>query len=106
MKKLGVLLLAVVLILALAACRKRNNTPETTPTVATTVPTTVPETTPVLPETMPTLETNIPDPNVDSSMPGMNDGTDTTENTGNGDDGAINSQNPEMGADSRMRRGQ
>ncbi len=117
MKKLSAVLLAVVLVLSLAACRMRNDTPETTPTVVTTLPTTAPETAPVQTEPMPTLETNIPDPNVDNSMPGMNNGTDGTENSGNGsgnnsdsgsgnsDEGAIGNQNPETGADSRMGRG-
>ena len=89
MKKFGVLFLCMILILSLAACGRRDKNKETMPTVTTTIPTTMPETVPIIPETDPTLGTNIPDPNVDSSMPildnGM-DGLDGTESTGIGDE--------------------
>ena len=82
MKKTLVLLLALGLAATLAACGRRKNentTPNTTmPTRATTAPTT--EVT-----ILPTLETNIPDPDVNSTMPDMTDGignTDATHSTG------------------------
>lgn len=106
MKKFGVLFLCLILVLSFAACGRRNKNQETQPTVNTTVPTTMPETMPMIPEMDPTLGTNIPDPNVDSTMPGMDngmDGFDGADSTGTTD--GENSQNPEAGANYGMRRG-
>lgn len=79
MKKLSIFTLAVILVLGLTACgRKNNNEPTTVPT------TTAPSTTPTILPTEP-MTTNIPDPSVDTSMPSMSDATagmDTTETTG------------------------
>ena len=82
MRKFSVLTIALVLIIALAACRRGNNNettpstaPSTRPTTATQAPTTRPSTAPtILPTIDPTLDTNIPDPSVDTSMPDMTDG--------------------------------
>ena len=79
MKKIAIFFLTLGLAATLAACGRRDNantTPSTTaPTRATTTPTT--EAT-----ILPTLETNIPDPNADSSMPDMTGSTETTHDTG------------------------
>lgn len=63
MKASIILSLAVALALSLSACGRRNE-PATMPT-ADTVPYT--DTTPTV--TLPPLETNIPDPSVDTQMP-------------------------------------
>ena len=77
MKKLCVAALLGLMVLSLAACGRKNDMmPTTKPTtVPTTVPatTTVPQTT-VMPEIDPTLDTNIPDENVNGNS------TDTTAN--------------------------
>ena len=69
MKTSVILSLAVALALSLSACRRRND-PATMPTTDT-VPYT--DTAPTV--TLPPLETNIPDPEVDTSMT-----TEATEN--------------------------
>ena len=95
MKKLFTIALTLVLTFSLAACgceaqkttpattaptKAPTTAPTTTPTTApTTAPTTVPTT---IPPMDPTLETNIPDPSVDTSMPDVTefmptDGTET-----------------------------
>ena len=76
MKKIITFVILLIVCCALVACGRKNNTPATT--APTTRPTTAPTTTPTtLPTTatMPTLETNIPDPEVDTSMT-----TEATEN--------------------------
>lgn len=88
MKKLFTIVLAFVLTFVLAACgcQAQETAPTTVATVpATTVPvTTAPTTEATIPSTMepmdPTIETNIPDPDVDNSTPGMTE--DSTESTG------------------------
>ncbi|MBO5836541.1 MAG: hypothetical protein J6Q92_01460 [Oscillospiraceae bacterium] len=78
MKKISIIALMLVATLSLAACGRRDE-PDTTPT--TTAPTT--EMT-IFPSTDPIIETNIPDPSVDTSMPDMTDmidGMDGTDNT-------------------------
>ena len=76
MKKLSMIALVLVLTLALAACGRRNNNETTAPT--TTEPSTDMT---IIPDIDPTIETNIPDPNVDTSMPMYTDGTDSTDAT-------------------------
>ena len=72
MKRFIAIFAAAILCMACAACGCRNSAPATTPTIRPTVPTT-------MPATLPTMETNIPDPEVNdnSTM-----GTDSTDSTG------------------------
>lgn len=78
MKKFIAIAAVVAMIcLVCAACGCSNSAPATTPTVRPTVPTTIPA-------TLPTMETNIPDPEVNDNstvdtLP--TDITGTTENT-------------------------
>ena len=77
MKRMTAIFAAAILCLACAACGCRNNAPATTPTIRPTVPTT-------MPATLPTMETNIPDPEVNdnSTMDTMpTDFTDMTDST-------------------------
>ena len=71
MKKCIILAWTLILALSLCACGRNHTT--TVPTTFNTTPSTDMN---ILPDTMPTLETNIPDPNVDTQMPGYTDGTD------------------------------
>ena len=74
MKKISLLLLALAMAFSIIACGRRNND---TPTVP---PTILPDVTmPSLPEIDPTLDTNIPDPSVNTEMPSYTDGTDPSE---------------------------
>ena len=69
MKKYSMIALILVLTVSLCACGRRNKeSVVTNPTVTTPAVTTAP----TKPATEPTLETNIPDPEVDhnSTMPG------------------------------------
>lgn len=63
MRKCCMIALTVILALSLAACGRRNDTPDTGMTI--------------LPNMDPTIHTNIPDPDVDTKMPMYTDGTDT-----------------------------
>ena len=70
MKKISIAVLAAILVLSMAACgRKQDNTP-------TTMPTTQPTKMTILPNIDPTLDTNIPDPNINTEIPTYTDGTD------------------------------
>ena len=77
MKKIIAFVIVLIVCCALVACGRGNDTPATTApaTRPTTAPTTAPTTLPTTAATMPTLETNIPDPEVDTSMT-----TEATEN--------------------------
>lgn len=82
MKKFGMIAMALILTLSLCACRRRDPSETTTPTTTqpTTAPTTAPATAPtteptVMPD-LPDMDTNIPDPTVDSN---------STDETDNGD---------------------
>lgn len=71
MKALVTTLLATLFALSLTACGCSSNMPiETQPPVST-----------ILPDTIPTLDTNIPDPEVDTQMPIYTDGADSSINT-------------------------
>lgn len=84
MKKFGMIAMALILTLSLCACGRRNNSEPTTPTVPkqpttapTAAPTTAPTTEPTVMPDLPDMDTNIPDPTVDSnSTDGMTDGND------------------------------
>lgn len=90
MKKLFTVALALVLTFSMAACgcQAQDKTPATT--APTTVPTTAPTTTPTTAPTMPmdpTVETNIPDPSVDPSMPDNGSASEESGNNGSGENG-------------------
>ena len=72
MKKFLVIATIIALALSVAGCR-RNMAEDTRPSTTapvTVAPTTEPTTMPsIIPSIDPTLETNIPDPDVDTSMP-------------------------------------
>ena len=71
MTKFTVFALVMVLIFTFTACGKKTDTPKATAPVATQ-----PETEDMtIPTIDPTMGTNIPDPEVDSSMPDMTDPT-------------------------------
>lgn len=72
MKKYVMIALVLVLALSLCACGRRNDTP------VNTMPSTDMS---VIPDMDATLDTNIPDPNVDTEMPLYTDNTNSTENT-------------------------
>ena len=72
MKKLSIIALILVLVLALAACGKKNDTGDQN----TTVPTTGSS---VLPEMDPTMDTNIPDDNINGNSTDTTGTTDTTD---------------------------
>lgn len=75
MKKIAIFALVLVLALGLCACGRRNDTP------VNTMPSTDMS---IIPDMDATLDTNIPDPNVDTEMPLYTDNTNSTENmTGN-----------------------
>ena len=63
MKKYRIIALTIILALSFAACGRNNDTGNNDMTI--------------LPDTMPTLETNIPDPDVDTKMPIYTDGADS-----------------------------
>lgn len=74
MKKISILFLAAMLAVGLSACGRRNDKDNNKNDMT------------VLPSTLPTLETNIPDPDTDTSLPMYTDGTGTTDSTTNGTD--------------------
>ena len=63
MKKCSIIALAVILALSFAACGRNNDNRDNGMTI--------------MPDAMPTLETNIPDPDVDTKIPMYTDGTDS-----------------------------
>ena len=67
MKKYCMIALTIVLALSITACGRRNDTAETEMTI--------------LPTMDPTINTNIPDPDVDPKMPVYTDGTNATDGT-------------------------
>lgn len=75
MKKLSIFVLVLVLALAMAACGKKDDTGSQN----TTVPTTGNS---ILPEMDPTMDTNIPDDNVNGNSTDTTGTTNTTENSG------------------------
>lgn len=88
MRKFTIFALVFVLAFALTACGRRDNTPTETTPAATQAPTEQA----TIPTIDPTMGTNIPDPEVDTSMPDLMDptgesGTATNEN-GSGTQGS------------------
>lgn len=83
MKKLITIIIVFAVIASFAACRKSSEPETVAPTTdtATAETTMIPD---IIPEVLPTLETNIPDPSVDTEMPMYTDGTDNpTDETEN-----------------------
>ncbi len=86
MKKIGLFLIAALLLLSITGCGRRDENPPTTPTTGTTpatapatTPATVPPTTQGSPDMDPTMDTNIPDPNTNGDIPDMEDGMEPTD---------------------------
>ena len=73
MKKISILVLSLLLALSIAACGRNNDKENVTPSNAQPS-----QTTPILPDMDPTLDTNIPDPNINTEIPSYTDGTDPT----------------------------
>lgn len=63
MKKCAMIVLAVIVAVSFVACGRNNDQADNNMTI--------------LPDSMPTLDTNIPDPDVDTKMPIYTDGADT-----------------------------
>ena len=86
MKQLFAIALALVLVIGLRACGRNREEPTTAPTVQTTTTPTTAATVPTTRETEPildpTMQTNIPDPSVDTSMPDMTELLPTEEGSG------------------------
>jgi hypothetical protein len=83
MKKLILIILAFAIAASLVACGCSRSMDSETSNPTTNPPTTEPS---VLPDILPTMETNIPDPSVDTQMPVYTEGeeaTDRTEPNGN-----------------------
>lgn len=77
MKKFTVIALALIVMVSLAACGRNKNEASTPTTTAPTTEATTDR------DVMPTIETNIPDPSVDTEMPIYTDGTDGTDGNDN-----------------------
>ena len=94
MKKIGLIAITVLFAFSVCACSRKDTTAPTMPQEVTQAPTVAPTT---LPEIDPTLDTNIPDPTVNSNSQGMDFGTDdtnpssTSENSDIGTDNSMNS---------------
>ncbi|MBQ6839457.1 MAG: hypothetical protein IJO45_02055 [Oscillospiraceae bacterium] len=91
MRKFTIFALVLVLAFALTACGRRNDTPTEAVPPATQAPTQQS----TMPTIDPTMGTNIPDPEVDSTMPDLMDptGGSDPETGGNGSGGQDSSGN-------------
>ena len=78
MKKISMAILALAVVLTLAACGCQNSNKPTNTTGMT-----------ILPDMDNTIGTNIPDPDVDTSMPIYTEGTDTTDDSSMTDETVI-----------------
>ena len=76
MKKGIIFALLIILTVSFSACGRGGDKETSIPTIIPTTDMTI------LPDTMPTIGTNIPDPDVDTSMPMYTDGTGATDSTG------------------------
>lgn len=76
MKKLFAIMISLLIVASFAACGCMRST-----TGESTVPSSTTNTPSTMPDIIPTMETNIPDPSVDTEMPIYTDGTDQTDNT-------------------------
>ena len=66
MKKISLALTAAIIVISLFACGHRQ---ETDPSITSIPPTTMP----IIPEADPPLETNIPDPHINTEIPTYTD---------------------------------
>ena len=73
MKRITIFFITALVAISLVACGRNNSTP-----AESTAPSTDMN---ILPDMDPTLDTNIPDPSVDTSMPMYTDGTENTTAT-------------------------
>ena len=72
MKTIISLITVLIIALSLSACGCSNSTSSDTTDPGTTI----------LPSILPTLDTNIPDPEIDTQLPMYTEGTDPTQTTG------------------------
>ena len=72
MKTISLLVLVLVMAFSLIGCRRKDNTPPTETTIPAIQETTTPTT---MPQTEATMETNIPDPTVESNSDMSEDNT-------------------------------
>ncbi len=80
MKKYFAIALLVLVAASFAACGCQRTMDESTGDTTTTAPNAESN---VLPDVIPTMDTNIPDPSVDTEMPIYTENTDNTDNTNN-----------------------
>lgn len=97
MKKVSIAMIILALTVSLSACGNRQYPSQTTPSTAPTA-TASPSTTPAID---PTMGTNIPDPDVNTSMPDM---TGSSESTSGYTEETRQNSNPQEGTShARMR---
>lgn len=75
MKKIAIILLVLLIALSICACGRSDRD-------ETSIPTEPSNPINILPSMDPTIDTNIPDPDVNSTMPMYTDATDSTDDTG------------------------
>lgn len=75
MKKIAIILLVLLIALSICACGRSDRD-------ETSIPTEPSSPINILPSMDPTIDTNIPDPDVNSTMPMYTDATDSTDDTG------------------------
>lgn len=85
MKRFIAIAAAAIVCLACAACGCTNSEPATMPTTTAPIPSTMPST------ILPTMETNIPDPEVNDNSTVGTQTTDTTEGTNRTENGMTRS---------------
>lgn len=95
MKTISLLALVLVMAFSLIGCRRKDNTPPTETTFPTIQETTIPTTTP---QTEATMETNIPDPTVESN-------SDMTEDSTDGSSGNLDIENNQTTGEESARIG-
>lgn len=94
MKRIAIFIMGLVLAFSLCACACDNNAPATTPSTTNAPTTTTPTTMPTETFTVPVPETNVPDPSVDTSLPG---GSTEGNNSTSGSGSTLRSRNHTMG---------
>lgn len=92
MKRIIAIAAAAILCFACAACGCSNSEPVTIPSTRPTIPSTMPST------ILPTMETNIPDPEVNDNSTMGADMFEPTDSTGN-NDGSSEARNRSMTGD-------
>ena len=92
MKKIALIAITVLFAFSVCACSRKDTTTPTMPQEVTQAPAVAPTT---LPEIDPTLDTNIPDPTVNSNSQGMDSSSDNTNPSSA-------SENSDIGTDDSM----